>query len=200
MMRPQLSHRRFARRLGTLVARFRRDDHGVYAVEFGLLAVPFFGILFAIIEVAWVSYNAERLQAVVNSAARQVMTGSAQGQYTTSAAFVANLLCPTNGTLSVPGSWDCSKLIVDVQTAANFASTNTANDFYTQTPKYCLGNPATIVVLRVTYPLPSYLPLSIYNRYVGLANDYPGVSGWAHVIMGSAVFKTEPYSGTTPAC
>ena len=66
--------------------------------------------------------------------------------------------------------------------------------------KYCLGNPSTIVVVRVIYPLAAVFPLSIYNQYIGLANNVPTAPGWQHVLLGSAVFKTEPYTGSTPPC
>jgi Flp pilus assembly protein TadG len=188
-------------RCRTLLGRFRRDDRGVHALEFGLLALPFFGLLFAIVEVSWVSFNSEQLQAAVNQAARQVMTGQVQGNNVkTSADFANKLLCPTDGTRLIPNSWNCSNLFVDVRTAADFTKADMTNTFYTSPLQYCLGNPATIVVLRVVYPLASVFPLSIYNRYIGLANNVPNVSGWQHILMGSAVFKTEHYSGSSPTC
>lgn len=183
------------------LGRFRRDDRGVYAVEFGLLALPFFGLLCASAEVAWVSFNAEQLQAAVDRAARQVMTGAAQtNNYATPAAFVSALLCPTDGSRLLPASWDCSKLILDVRTAASFASADTGRSFYTGQTQYCLGNPSTIVVVRAAYPMSAALPLSIGNRFVGLANDVPNAPGWFHVLTGTAVLKTEPYSGSSPTC
>ncbi len=184
----------------SLSHRFRRDDHGAYAVEFGLLALPFFGLLFAIVEVSWVSFNSEQLQAAVSRASRQVMTGTAQQNYSTPASFVSNLLCPTDGTRILPNFMDCSKLIVDVRTAADFTGADMTSSFYTQNSlKYCLGQPNTVVVLRVVYPMDSIFPLSIYNRYIGLANNVPNAPGWKHVLLGSAVFETEPYQGNYTA-
>ena len=186
--------------LGSTLGRFGRDIRGVYAVELGILALPFFGLIFAIFEVSYVSFNSEQLQAAVDKAARQILTGQAQiNNYTTRSSFVTNLLCPSTGRV-LPSSWDCSKLFVDIRTASSFTATDMTNTFYTGTLQYCLGNPSTIVVLRVVYPLSSVFPLSIYNQYLGLANNVPGVSGWQHILMGSAVFKTEPYSGSSPTC
>ena len=191
---------RLWRSLSSALGRFRRDTSGVYAIEFGMLALPFFGLIFAIIEVSYVSFNSEQLQAAVDKAARQILTGQAQTKnYTTTASFVSNLLCPSTGRV-LPSSWDCSKLFVDIRTAASFTAADMTNSFYTGSLQYCLGNPSTIVVLRVVYPLSSVFPLSIYNQYLGLANNVPGVSGWQHILMGSAVFKTEPYSGSSPTC
>jgi len=185
---------------GGLLGRFRRDDRGAYAVEFGLLALPFFGLIFAIVEVSWVSFNSEQLQAAVSRASRQVMTGTAQQNYSTPASFVSNLLCPTDGTRILPSFMDCSKLIVDARTAADFKSADMTSSFYTQSSlKYCLGKANTVVVLRVVYPMESIFPLSIYNRYIGLANNVPNAPGWKHVLLGSAVFETELYQGNYTA-
>jgi len=184
----------------SLLHGFRRDDRGAYAVEFGLLALPFFGLLFAIVEVSWVSFNSEQLQAAVSRASRQVMTGTAQQNYSTPASFVSNLLCPTDGTRILPNFMDCSKLIVDARTAADFKGADMTGSFYSQgSLKYCLGQPNTVVVLRVVYPMESIFPLSIYNRYIGLANNVPNAPGWKHVLLASAVFETEPYQGNYTA-
>ena len=91
-------------------------------------------------------------------------------------------------------------MILDIRTASDFVSVDTSKAFYTAPLKYCLGNPSTIVVVRVVYPLATVFPLSIYNQYIGLANNVPTAPGWQHVLLGSAVLKTEPYSGSTLPC
>lgn len=177
--------------------RFARADRGTSAIEFGLLAVPFFGLICGFFEITYVSYAGEALQAAVSKASRQVLTGQIQVQnVSTASSFVSNYLCPTNGTRILPSYMDCTKLIVDVRTAADFTTADMTNTFYTQPLKYCLGQPSTIVVLRVIYPLNTIFPLSIYNQYIGLANNVPNNSGWKHILMGTAAFKTEPYAGT----
>ena len=188
-------------RLWSCLSRFRRDVRGAYAVELGLLAMPFFGLIFGFMEITYVTFAGEQLQAAVTKASRQVMTGQAQlNNYDTASKFVSNLLCPTDGSRILPSFMDCSKLFVDVRVAADFTTADMTNTFYTQTLKYCLGQPSTIVVLRVVYPMDSIFPLSIYNQYLGLANNVPNVPGWKHILMGSAVFETEAYVGGAPAC
>lgn len=183
-----------------LGARFLRDRRGTYAVEFGFVALPFFALLCAIAEVSWVSFNAEQLQAAVDAAARQIRTGQAQtSNYPTAASFVSGLLCPAGGRI-MPAMWDCSKLVVDVRPSASFGAADMSNSFYRGTTQYCLGSPSTIVVLRVVYPMSAIFPLSLYNPYVGLANDVPNNAGWFHILMGSAAFKTESYSAGAPSC
>lgn len=176
------------------------DESGATAVEFGMLAAPFVGLICGLMELAWVSYNAEMLQAAVSAASRAVLTGKAQTNNITDApTFVSNLLCPTNGSRILPSSFDCSKLIVDVRTATQFGAANTSNNFYTQPLQFCLGQPSTIVVVRVAYPQQSILPLSLFNTYIGLTNSFPNQSGWVHALVGTAVFQTEPYAGSA-AC
>ena len=188
-------------RLGARFARclrgFLRDRRGTYAIEFGLLALPFFGLVCGFMEVAFVSFTSEELQAAMSRAARQVMTGQAQLQtIATPQSFVSRLLCPTDGTRVLPSFMDCSKLILDVRLASNFASADMSNTFYRDAQhKYCLGRPGDIVVARIVYPLDAIFPLSTYNQYIGLNNDVPSAPGWKHILLSGVVFKTEPYVG-----
>ena len=195
MVRPSMRRRRWTRHL----PRFARSTGGATAVEFGFLATPFIGLICSLMELSWVSYNAEMLQAAVTAASRAVLTGQAQTNNIADApTFVSKLLCPTNGTRILPASFDCTKLIVDVRTATQFSTTDTSHGFYTQPLQFCLGQPSTIVVVRVAYPQPSILPLSLINQYVGLTNSFPNQTGWVHALVGTAVFQTEPYGGSAP--
>ena len=57
-----------------LLRRFRRDQRGVTAVEFGMVATPFFALLFAIIETALVFWTTQVLETAVTNASRRVYT------------------------------------------------------------------------------------------------------------------------------
>jgi Flp pilus assembly protein TadG len=175
-----------------LLQRFVRDVRGAYTVEFALCAVPFFGLICAFCETSYVYYETDSLQAAVSAAGRKVLTGNAQtGTATTAAAFTTQYLCP----ILQPAGFNCNNLIVDVRGAADFTSADTNNDFYLTTPKYCLGLPGSIVVLRVAYPLPAILPLSIFGS-IGVVSNVPNVPGEYHLLFAADTFKTEPYQGT----
>ena len=58
--------------------RFRRNRRGSAAVEFALVAPIFFGLLFAIMEVALMFFASQVLEKVTQDAARMIMTGQAQ--------------------------------------------------------------------------------------------------------------------------
>jgi Flp pilus assembly protein TadG len=192
---------RWPRKLGRKrLPGFLQDRRAVTSIEFGLLATPFLGLICAIMEMCWVSFNAEVVQAAVTAASRQILTGTAQASGITDApTFVSKLLCPSTGPRLIPNSYDCSKFVVDIRTASDFLSADTSHTFYTQPLKFCLGQPSTIVVVRVAYPQSAILPLSLVNVYLGLRNDFPTQSGWVHLLVGTAVFQTEPYAGTS-AC
>ena len=130
----------------------------------------------------------------MTKAARQVLTGQVQAQnITTASAFVNQFICPSLAKTSP--SINCAKLVVDMRTATSFTATDMTNSFYTNaTQKFCPGQPGQIVVLRVVYPLPAIMPLSLFNRFVGLANNVPGQPGYSHILMGSALFQEEPYT------
>src|SRR5690606_10415634 len=58
-----------------LFARFRRDGKGSIAIEFGVLALPFFLLIFAILE-SCISFAAQQLMSnVTDDVARQFRTG-----------------------------------------------------------------------------------------------------------------------------
>src|SRR5574337_393171 len=60
------------------VRRFLRRQDGTAAIEFGMVALPFFGLMFAILETALVFFAGQSLEAAVSEAGRQVMTGQVQ--------------------------------------------------------------------------------------------------------------------------
>jgi len=73
---------RLATRIGrTLLPRrrgFARDERGAIAIEFGLLAPPFFAILGAILETSMVFLSGQVMDSAVQDVSRLVRTGQAQ--------------------------------------------------------------------------------------------------------------------------
>ena len=100
-----------------LLRRFRGDRSGATAVEFAMVSVPFFGLLFAIFQTAFVFLAQEGLDAATTAAARQLMTGQAQAvaAITTAAQFRNSLICnPTPpAQRMLPSFINCANLIVE---------------------------------------------------------------------------------------
>ena len=177
--------------------RFRRDRRGATAVEFGLVAVPFLGLLMAIFETGFVFFNNVGLQSAVQTASRTVLTGTAQANsatVSTVAQFNATYICP-----NLPSFISCSSIITDVRTATAFASADASNDFYTTATEYCPGAPGTIVVVRVAYPMPVFFPIigmmpKVGQITAGLVSNVPNRPGLKHLLLATSVFQTEPYA------
>ena len=55
--------------------RFRRDHSGATAVEFGLLALPFIAVMFAVLETALAFFAGATLETATANAARLIRTG-----------------------------------------------------------------------------------------------------------------------------
>jgi Flp pilus assembly protein TadG len=67
--------------------RFRRDDSGSAAVEFSFIAVPFFALLFAIIETGIVFFASQVLETAIQDSGRLLYTHQAQDSGMNAAEF-----------------------------------------------------------------------------------------------------------------
>ena len=197
----------------SVVRRFAKETRAATAVEFGLVIVPFLGLLLSIFETGFVVWTSEGLQTAVSDAARNLLTGTAQTQAITSAdQFRTTYICPATGTRILPSFIDCSKLIIDVRSFpvpaaySVFTTLDVANDFYTAsaTRLFCPGNAGAITVVRVAYPMPVYLPTivgattsTIGMVTTGLVAGVPGTTGYSHLLLATSVFQAEPYGNGT---
>lgn len=163
---------------------FIDDRRGSAAVEFGILAIPFFLLVFAIIEVALQFFVAEILDTATSQAARLIRTGEAYHAGMTGHTFKARICA------NMVALVDCqSHLHIDVQTYSAFA------DYQATSPVDADGNvvaePFTagapkqklIIVVRAFYSWPVFFALL----------PHPGVRTAAGEVLLSSVqaFRTE---------
>ena len=105
----------FRTSLKNKITRFKKDKEGATAIEFALLALPFFALLFAILELAIIFFISSTLNFAVSEAGRQIRTGNYQNCGQDS---FKRLVC--NNMLTVG---DCqNRLRIDVVSGANFGS------------------------------------------------------------------------------
>lgn len=166
--------------------RFLTDRNGATAVEFGLVAAPFIALLVGIVQTFAILFASQLLETVVTQSSRLILTGQAQAANTTQSGF-SSLVCQQVTTV-----FDCTKLMIDVQTVGSFSTTSTgapiltfnAQGQVTNTWQYNPGGPGQIVVVRVMYLWPVFLgPLGFT-----LSNE----PGGNRLIMASAAFQNEP--------
>ena len=168
-----------------ILRRFRRNRRGSAAVEFALVAPLFFGLLFAIIELAMVFFASQVLETATQDSARVIMTGQAQNASFTQAQF-KNLVCSR---LTV--MFDCvNGVSIDVQSYPQFSSVNIANPIdadknFVPPNNYLPGNPGDVVVVRLFYKWPLYV--------TGLGFNIANISGSKRLLTATAAFQNEPY-------
>ena len=164
-----------------LLRRFRKDANGSNAVEFGILAAPFLGLLIAIFETALIFLGQQATEIATLDAARLVRTGQAQGFNAT--AF-RDAVC---GKLSIVVK--CSDIKIDVRTYPDFGSM--ADDDFSDLVQgndplqFNPGTASSIVMVRVYAILPSLTS--------GLGLGQGSAPGGGHVISSTQIFKNEPY-------
>ena len=95
--------KKLKRHLKRRIARLSKNTDGATAIEFALLALPFFALLFGILELAVIFFISSTLNFAVSEAGRQIRTGSFQ--LCSQAQFKA-LVCS-----NMSGVGDCLSLI-----------------------------------------------------------------------------------------
>src|SRR5450755_3437152 len=80
-------------RMRQFANRFRLARRGATAVEFGMLALPFFGLLCGVIEIGMIYVVATTLEDATDGVARQIRTGQLQTSGSSTAATFVNAVC-----------------------------------------------------------------------------------------------------------
>jgi Flp pilus assembly protein TadG len=173
-----------------LLRRFRRDRRGSAAVEFSLIAVPFFALFFAIVETGIVFFAGQLLEAGVQDSSRLIYTNQITNTNTTAAQFKADLCNRVSVLMS------CTNLDIDVKYFPA-GSTITLNDpidgagnydtsglGYTVPPANSTGT----VVVRAFYRWPMYVTGLGYN----IANINRNTVNAKRLLSGLAAFHVEP--------
>ncbi len=166
--------------------RFHRNRRGVAAVEFALVAPLFFGLLFAIIEIAMMFFASQVLETVTQDSARTIMTGQAQDAKYTQQTFKDDVVCP-----KISVMFDCKNgIFVDVQSYDTQFSTVTITDpiaagNFVPPNNFNPGVANQIVVVRLFYKWPIFVTKLGFN----IAN----LTGGKRLLTATAAFKNEPF-------
>ncbi|MDR3376467.1 MAG: pilus assembly protein [Ancalomicrobiaceae bacterium] len=186
--RPISALKRFAARWFGRARQLRRDERGVAAIEFGMIGVPFFAIIFAIVQTTLVFLADQLLETAVNDASRQIRTGQAYSNGTNQAAFKTNVC----GKLMLQYLIDCNSLYINVTTVSNFSSISlTPPTIDPKTGKlpttttYNIGGSSDIVVVSVYYLFPTLFS----NFGLSMADQSNGT----RLLGAVAAFRNEPF-------
>ncbi len=169
---------------------FARDARGVTAIEFALLAPPFFAIVLAILETALVFMAAEIFDSAVHDANRAIMTGRAQAQSATLDNYRDMVCGHTFGML------DCDAIHIVVSPVGDFTSASppppVASDCseqdcrWTEEEAFDPGGGSSVVLVRAYYRWPV-----IINFFgIGMAN----LPDNTRLLASVRVFRNEPFT------
>lgn len=169
--------------------RFWRDDSGVTAIEFGLLGLPFFAIIGAILETSLVFMASQVLDSAVGDATRQIRTGQALQAGFNVTLFKKQVCSELFGLFG-----DCSGLYTSVTTINDFSSFNYTPpvDYscksgcnWTQTEQYSPGLGNSTVFVQVYYKWPIILSIGGF--------DLADLGDRTRLLAAVRVFRNEPF-------
>ncbi len=169
---------------------FRRSDSGSAAVEFSLVAVPFFALLFAIIETGIVFFAGQVLENGVQDSGRLIYTNQITNTNTTAAQFKADLCSRVSVLLN------CTGIDVDVKyypagTAITIVDPIDGTGSYDSSGlgfNVPAANSTGTVVVRAFYRWPLIVTGLGYN----IANINRNTSNSKRLLTGLTAFHVEP--------
>jgi pilus assembly protein Flp/PilA len=177
-----------------ILRRFRRDERGVTAIEFGMVATPFIALLFAIIETALALWATQVLDTGVTNASRRVYTGQFQQGNIKDKDNKAELARKFKEEVcnNVKALLNCAKMTIDVREAGAFGGAppqSPLTDGAIDPAKFgTYEHPGAnrVVVVRVAVEYPVFVSLLNPNQ----AN----LSNGNRLLMASTAFRTEPFA------
>jgi Flp pilus assembly protein TadG len=177
----------FRRRTDRSFSDLLRRRDGATAVEFALIAVPFFWIMFAIAEIACISLVQTSLDAAVVETARTIRTGQAQAA-NQNAAAIKKAVCDYITKLMTV---DCrSNLFIDVRRYTDFddvAMPNPVRGGNVDPTRLAFqpGAASEVVLVRSYYNWQLLTPL--FGDF--FSNLTPG----RRLVVSTAMFRNEPF-------
>lgn len=184
---------------GAFRAAVLRDVRGATALEFALVAPVLIAMIVAIFEIAVMYFAQQGLETATETAARLILTGQAQQNFTGVKDAQGNVTKTPQqqfkeaACASLPTFLQCSRLYVDVTNVTNFSSANTAlptftydsNGNITNSFAYSPGAQGAVVVVRLIYNWPTLAgPLGF---------DLSNRPGSQRMLLATSVMKTEGY-------
>lgn len=167
------------------LSRFRRAQNGATVIEFAMVALPFFLLLYAIFDIALIFFATTTLENGIVAAARQIRTGQAQAANMTAEQF-RSLVC---NEISMLLACD-ARLGLDVRKFTGFndvvlPAALDDNGNLTGNMTFDPGTSGDVVVVRAFYTWPMLTPTGGMN--------FTNMAGGHHLLQASMAFRNEPF-------
>lgn len=180
----------FARKLlkKRLLRRFAKAKRGTAALEFALIAMPFFLLMFGLAEISMIGFAQSSLDYAVSETARQIRTGQAQNGGVTYDQIRSQLCTEANRFVVLT----CDNLFLDVNRFTSFVDAGNQNnspiqndEFQTDGFGYNPGVASDIVVVRAYYRWQVMTPM--------FEPVFESVSGGQRILVSTMMFRNEPF-------
>ncbi len=167
------------------IRRFSKNHDGSIAIEFALVALPFFALLFAILETALIFFAGQILETGLADAARLIRTGQAQEQsfdknkfqQAVCARIVALLDCEAGVKIDV-------RELTDFNSAREPLPIDANGNFDDDNFVYRPGVGGDIVLVRAFYEWPTSVPNFVAPHNLANGN---------YLLSATATFRNEPF-------
>jgi Flp pilus assembly protein TadG len=185
-------------RVHALLRRWRGNEAGATAIEFGILGAPFVTLLFGTMSAGLYFFTNVTMASALTDASRGMRTGQfqeASGAYDGASTLLQkeqvfmSIMCS-----KLPPYVDCSKIVIHAQSNANFGSITppVCAEGGVMIPQsaanldFATGGASAVVLVTACYPwsITGHLP------FLNLGN----LSDGSFLIQTSVVFRTEPYN------
>ncbi len=185
-MKTLLQYTILTQRLKNKFDALAENEQGVTAVEFALIAAPFFFLIFAIIEVGFIYILSSILEIGLSNASRDIRIGSFQTSGGTEASFKQAICDETFGFMNCD-----SNFYVDVRRITSFTGTSIASPISNGNLNSgsFIFDPAAadeIIVIRAFYEWNLFTPV--------ISDPISNLNGGKRLIQANVVFRVEPYS------
>lgn len=173
------------RRSWGLIRRLRHDERGATFLEFTIVLLPFFVLLFGIFEVAFVFWASYELENATDDAARMIRTGQVQTGKFDETAFRQQLCSHVSVLVNCT-----SKLRVDVQSYDSFAALSPPSAFNSDgtlksSLSFAPGAPNQVVLVTAFYEWP------LINVISGMSLS--NMASGNRLLRASSAFRNEPF-------
>ena len=133
--------------------KFLRNERGSNAVEFALLALPFFGLILGVVQLGFIFLANQSLDSAIDTAAREIRTGQLRSNATGLPTFRASIC--NNVSIII----DCDGVLeISVQSFPTIDDTTTTALFVDNAPvitnNYETGEGGDVVVISAAVSIP----------------------------------------------
>lgn len=168
------------------VRAFHRNQDGATAVEFAIVSIPFFALMFAILETALLFFGAQALETAVGDSGRLIRTGQAQQQAMDLTTFKSTICAKVFEIFACEAG-----LHLDVRTYPTFAALSLQEpidedgNLDVEDFEFDIGEANEIVVVRAFYQWPTFV--------TSFGLDLRNLANGKHLISSAVAFRNEPF-------